>query len=834
MNRSAIVGGELVIDGTPTYVRAGEIHYFRLPADRWEARLRQAVDCGLNTVSSYMPWYHHEPVEGQVDLEGTSLPERNLRRFLDLSADVGLWVVARPGPFVNSELRYGGIPEWLFRNHPETMSRRADGHYVAGRTAPAEGEPVYRAYVRRWYRAVNALLREYDRNRGGPLILYQPDNELSAAWTYGLTNSLYDPTVLAETWPNWLRERYDGDLAAVEARHERKYTSWEAIEAPREFPSTRGERALCLDWMNFKRWFFADWGATLAQWAREDGLQVPILFNEPVAGFYGHGDHAGFGRVLRERGIEGFTALHTYSPPLLDLEGATGVAQAIEITKSSPWGGPAMAVEVNTAWFIPRLDRSQINWSPLLRLGLGRGLRGWTVYPFAAGKVSLAEVIEGPDYWPTTCVDYEGRVGPGYDELSRFYRFLEAWEPELTAAHPIADLTIGYSPAQRLLDFLGWPALHPEATPAATGPGGEAFDAEPVLAAGVAGGGEGWLGGAEAVTLQTVPAEAGVWRKSREAATVCTRLNLAFDMLELTSPNREPGQGCLLIPCTGTLETAAIDYCLEHLDRGGSIVFAPCFPLLNEYGEPDSRVADRLGARLAEQVRPAGGRPLDYGARVLNLENGEEVPVNGWIFCYDLPAGAHVLASFQGRPAVFDLPGGAGKVVVAGIDPAFTNLNLLEMWRRMFTEVLGIQPAVVCEGPYCHGLLLQGPRTWFLTVLNLTGLPAVSRLRVTPPGPFGRPLELAVDLEAHEARCLVLDADLGQHRLLYATSEVLPLDAERRRLQLHGRAGTVGELVFAEPVQGRLAGTQVTSEPGETGHVLRFTHTREPLLLELR
>ncbi len=833
MKRSAVIGSELVIDGIPRYVRAGEIHYFRLPADRWQARLRQAADCGLNTVSSYMPWYHHEPVEGQVDLEGTTLAERNLRRFLDLAAEAGLWVIARPGPFVNSELRCGGIPEWLFRNHPETMSRRADGQHVTGRTAPAEGEPVYRQYVRRWYRAINALLCEYDVNRGGPIILYQPDNELSAAWTYGLTNSLYDPTILAETWPRWLREHYGGDLARAAARHGRQYASWEEIGVPREFPSSPGEKALCLDWMNFKRWFFADWGATLAQWAREDGIEVPMVFNEPVAGFYGHGDHAGFGRVLKERGIEGFTALHTYSPPILDLEGTVSVAQGIEITRSSPWGGPAMAVEINTNWFIPRLDRSQINWSPLLRLGLGRGLRGWTVYPFAAGKVSLADVIEGPDYWPSTCVDFEGQQGPGYDELSRFYRFLEAWEPELTASRPVADVTIGYSPAQRLLDFLGWPALHPAGTAVTGGPGGEHFDAEPTLAAGLVGGGEGWLGGMEAVTLQTVPAEAGVWRKSKEAALLCTRLNLGFDMIDLTNPNRAPGQGCLLVPCTGTLEAAAIGYCLEHLEEGGSLLFAPCFPMLNEYGEPDLRLAERLGARLVEQVRPAGGRILDYGARVLSWEDREEVAVNGWIYCYRVPDDARPWARFGGKPVVFDLPLGNGRVLVAGVDPAFTNLNLLEMWRRILTEVLRVQPVVVCEGAYCHGLLLRGPRTHFLTVLNLTGLPATYRFQVRAEGLPEQLRSVEVDLEAHEARCLVLSADLGGHRLLHTTSEVVPLDRERRRLQLHGKAGTVGELVFAEPAQGWLGRRHAASQPAAAGHVLRFVHTREPLLLEL-
>jgi len=49
-----------------------------MPMDTWRNRLEKARDCGMNTVSSYMPWYWHEPEEGTVDLTGQTRPERNL------------------------------------------------------------------------------------------------------------------------------------------------------------------------------------------------------------------------------------------------------------------------------------------------------------------------------------------------------------------------------------------------------------------------------------------------------------------------------------------------------------------------------------------------------------------------------------------------------------------------------------------------------------------------------------------------------------------------------------------------------------------------------------
>jgi len=283
MDKSAVITGRnLVINGKPFYLCGGEIQYFRLPRRVWRDRLQQAIEGGVNTVSSYLPWYWHEAKEGKFDFTGHTCPERHLRAFLDLVAELELKFIARPGPFINSELRWGGFPEWLFRDHPETMSRRGDGRIAPGRPLPAEGEPLYRQYVRNWYSQINPLLADYQIQKGGPIILYQPDNELSAAWSFGLLNSLYDPEILTVHWPSWLRQTY-GRLDSINERYGQRYRSFQDIPPPRAFPATPAEKLKCLDWLNFKRRFFADWGVTMARWAQEDGISLPIIFNEPVA-----------------------------------------------------------------------------------------------------------------------------------------------------------------------------------------------------------------------------------------------------------------------------------------------------------------------------------------------------------------------------------------------------------------------------------------------------------------------------------------------------------------------------------------------------------------------
>ncbi|MDD3926384.1 MAG: beta-galactosidase [bacterium] len=822
----------LIVNGKPFILLGGEIQYFRLPQSAWRDRLNKAVDGGLNTVSSYMPWYWHEPQEGQVDLDGRTMPERNLRLFLDMTAESGLKLIARPGPFVNSELRCGGFPEWLFRDHPETMSRRSDGQIATGRPVPAEGEPLYRSYVRWWYKRIVPLIAEYDIHRGGPVVLLQPDNELSAAWSYGMLNSLYDPTVLGQTWPNWLQKKYNQDIAAVNERYAAGYKSFSEIEAPRSYPSSPGGRNRGLDWMEFKRWFFADWGAQLADWAREDGIRVPIVFNEPVAGYYGHGDHAGFGRELKERGQTGFTACHTYSDRIMDLDGIANPAIGMELVKSSPWGGPAMSLEINAAWYIARLCRSQINWEVLMRLGLGRGLSGFVIYPYAAGNSPYEDTIDGPYYWENSSLDVEGKLNWSRHSQKRFYQFAQGWEKELIAAQPAAGITVAYTPGQRQLDFLGMPAqLEDAARQDRAVPGGETFDAEPVLDRGESASGHDWLDGYEGVSKQTVPARAGVWSKTKEATILLSRLNRSWDMLELVNPNRRPGEGSLIVPCTGSLEREAVDYLLEHLDNGGSCVFYPTIPVTDLQGETDTRLADRLGVKLQEQIRPAGSRIMDYGTRVVGFGQEDKCGVNGWIWVHDYPAGSQALATYQDRPVISRLPADRGQVIVAGIDMSFTSAAGLKLWAEVLDSIMDGNSDLIVEGNWLHGLLLRrGAETSFLTLMNVTGQYGASRISV--PRRNGLRVSFDIELQPHEARCLVMDTVLESGiRLVYCSSEMVPADGERNRFYLHGRAGTPGEIALDKHAKVVIDGKTVSTSECQGLHLVTYRHREEPLLL---
>ena len=58
----------------------GEFHYTRCPENEWREELFKMKAGGIDIVSTYVFWIHHEEIEGRFDWSGP----RNLSRFVQL------------------------------------------------------------------------------------------------------------------------------------------------------------------------------------------------------------------------------------------------------------------------------------------------------------------------------------------------------------------------------------------------------------------------------------------------------------------------------------------------------------------------------------------------------------------------------------------------------------------------------------------------------------------------------------------------------------------------------------------------------------------------------
>jgi beta-galactosidase len=97
------------LNGQAFQIRAGEMHYPRIPREEWASRVTLAKAMGLNTISIYLFWNLHEEKPGQFDFEG----QKDFVAFIRECGSQGLKVIVRPGPYVCAEWELGGIPAWV-------------------------------------------------------------------------------------------------------------------------------------------------------------------------------------------------------------------------------------------------------------------------------------------------------------------------------------------------------------------------------------------------------------------------------------------------------------------------------------------------------------------------------------------------------------------------------------------------------------------------------------------------------------------------------------------------------------------------------------------------
>jgi Glycosyl hydrolases family 35 len=104
---------ELRVDGKPFFIHSAAFFYYRIPRDLWEPMLESYRRLGINTLDIYIPWNWHEPTEGGFDFDGHTNPRRDLRRLLGLISEKGFRLIARPGPEILNEWRYGVRTRWI-------------------------------------------------------------------------------------------------------------------------------------------------------------------------------------------------------------------------------------------------------------------------------------------------------------------------------------------------------------------------------------------------------------------------------------------------------------------------------------------------------------------------------------------------------------------------------------------------------------------------------------------------------------------------------------------------------------------------------------------------
>lgn len=172
----------LLIHGKRVLIYSGEFHPFRLPVPSlWLDVFQKIKSMGYNAASAYLHWALIEGKQGEYLSSGVF----DIETFLQVAKEAGVYIIARPGPFINGEVSGGGFPGWLQRN---------SAHLRTNETGFLEATYNY-------INETGKIIAKYQITNGGPVILLQPENEYLNGFPIGIYNPYYVQDVEDE-WRN--------------------------------------------------------------------------------------------------------------------------------------------------------------------------------------------------------------------------------------------------------------------------------------------------------------------------------------------------------------------------------------------------------------------------------------------------------------------------------------------------------------------------------------------------------------------------------------------------------------------------------------------------------
>ncbi len=263
---------------------SGSVHYWRLDPREWLASLTALQSLGIEIVDVYVPWGVHEQPDGSFDF-GTRDPRLDLVRFLNAAHSLGLLAIVRPGPHINAELTYFGIPERVIWK-ADCQARSPRGKPVVLPVPPlAFPVPSYASVAfldeaDRWLEAVGERLAPLLWPTG-PIVLCQIDNEGALYFRDGVYDQDHHPDAIA-TYRAFLLHKYGSVERVREILHDPAADLSTLLPPARFSASSPLDLARHLDAAEAQEEIIARAFARMAGTLRHAGLRgIPTMHNLP-------------------------------------------------------------------------------------------------------------------------------------------------------------------------------------------------------------------------------------------------------------------------------------------------------------------------------------------------------------------------------------------------------------------------------------------------------------------------------------------------------------------------------------------------------------------------
>jgi beta-galactosidase len=435
LNKFYVQGGHFWLNDQPHFIHAAEFHYFRTPPEQWAHRLGLLQTAGFNTLATYIPWLWHQLEEGVADLHGRSHPMRDLAAFLDLAAEMGFWLIPRPGPYIMAETINEGIPPWVFSNYPQVAFVDQNQNVL---NLASYLHPDFLACIQQWYQAIFSLLTPRQITHGGRIIMIQLDNEMGMPqWVRNVVDT--NPDTMAR-FAAFLQERYGRHLPTRYPTADLPTFLQEGILQPDE----RFGAIILEDYRRFYREQLHEYAAFLWAEARANGMEVLPIVN--IHGFMNGGKTfpIGLSQLVEVMEMEGMISATDVYPLFIGEGNFHQLMLVNETTKALQNKEQALfSVEFQSGGNQDFSGVQSSFYDLHSRLCIASGMRAINHYLFFAGENDpVLSPVKRHDWGPPVRLD--GTLRKHYHRYARLSGVLHVYGRDLILSQPQTVTTIGF------------------------------------------------------------------------------------------------------------------------------------------------------------------------------------------------------------------------------------------------------------------------------------------------------------------------------------------------------------------------------------------------------
>lgn len=444
------------INGKEGVVFGGEMHYFRVPKKNWKKIIKKIKNAGCNLISTYIPWCWHEYEEGVFDFNGFSREERDLITFLKIIKEENMYCIVRPGPYIMAEVKYEGIPEWIIKKYPEIIAKTIEGKEHPAKVV-SYMHPTYLYKVKIWYENVCKIIKEYQVDQNGPVIMFQLDNEVGMLqWVTNQGD--YSKNILKHL-KSFLLGKYK-DFEGLKKYYNLESSSidefiTEVMNSQREDAAIKFNN----DYSIFMRHYYKSYIETLMKYSKDNGINVPFIVN--VHGFTtigntGRGNHysIGLSQLYEAAKLENAVLAGDYYIRNITYDNYSDLIIANAFTKAvQNENQPLFSAEFQGGCLSdkPRLQPSDIDLST--RVCFGSGMNAVNYYMFVSGENYENIGLFGRRHQWQAPLEIDGKERAHYEKICYLGQLFNTLGESLVRTKKAIDTFIGFYPDYYMTEY---------------------------------------------------------------------------------------------------------------------------------------------------------------------------------------------------------------------------------------------------------------------------------------------------------------------------------------------------------------------------------------------